>query len=90
MPVTSPTYQFSDAQYDQIKGFLPKNGHRGGQWKDHRLMIDGIRRFAQSQSAAGEDPQLIIDGTARRRQRPSAPVRTTVGWVNRGEVLFHR
>jgi transposase len=42
MPVTSPTYQLSDAQYDQIKGFLPKNGHRGGQWKDHRLMIDGI------------------------------------------------
>ena len=42
MPVTSPTYQLSDAQYGQIKGFLPKNGHRGGQWKDHRLMIDGI------------------------------------------------
>jgi transposase len=21
---------------------LPNNGHRGGQWKDHRLMIDGI------------------------------------------------
>jgi hypothetical protein len=31
------------------------------------------RRFAQSQSAAGEDPQLIIDGTERRRQRPKSP-----------------
>jgi transposase len=42
MPVTSPTYQLSDAQYEQIQGLLPRNGRRGGQWKDHRLMIDGI------------------------------------------------
>jgi transposase len=40
--VTSPTYQLSDAQYEQIRPFLPENGHRGGQWKDHRLIIDGI------------------------------------------------
>jgi transposase len=42
VPVTSPTYQLSDAQYEQIRPFLPENGHQGGQWKDHRLMIDGI------------------------------------------------
>ena len=42
MPVTSPTYQLSDHQFDQIQDFLPKNGKKGGQWKDHRLMIDGI------------------------------------------------
>src|SRR5579859_1079384 len=42
MPVISPTYQLSDAQFEQIQGFLPENGHKGGQWKDHRLMIDGI------------------------------------------------
>ena len=42
MAVTSPTYQLSDAQYAQIEDMLPKNGRRGGQWKDHRLMIDGI------------------------------------------------
>jgi transposase len=42
MPVTSPTYQLTDAQYEQIRGFLPKNGRKGGQWKDHRLLIDGI------------------------------------------------
>jgi hypothetical protein len=29
--------------------------------------------FAQRQSASGEDPQLIIDGTERRRQRPKNP-----------------
>jgi hypothetical protein len=29
--------------------------------------------FAQSQTASGEDPQLIIDGTDRRRQRPKNP-----------------
>lgn len=42
MPVTSPTYQLSDDQYAQIEDLLPKNGRRGGQWKDHRTMIDGI------------------------------------------------
>jgi transposase len=42
MAVTSPTYQLSDAQWQQIKDLLPKNGQRGGQWKDHRTMIDGI------------------------------------------------
>ena len=41
-PVTSPTYQLSDHQWDQIQGLLPKNGKPGGQWKDHRVMIDGI------------------------------------------------
>jgi transposase len=42
MPVTSPTYRLSDAQWEQIKDLLPANGKRGGQWKDHRLMIDAI------------------------------------------------
>jgi transposase len=42
MPVTSPTYRLSDPQYAQIQDLLPANGQRGGQWKDHRLMIDGI------------------------------------------------
>src|SRR5262245_20486073 len=42
MAVTSPTYELSDEQWQQIQDLLPKNGRRGGQWKDHRLMIDGI------------------------------------------------
>jgi len=42
MPVTSPTYRLSDAQYAQLQDLLPANGQRGGQWKDHRRMIDGI------------------------------------------------
>jgi transposase len=42
MAVTSPTYQLSDAQWQQIQNLLPTNGQRGGQWKDHRLMIDAI------------------------------------------------
>jgi len=40
--VTSPTYALSDDQWQQIQDLLPQNGKRGGQWKDHRLMIDGI------------------------------------------------
>jgi transposase len=42
MPVTSPKYVLSDEQWDKIKGLLPANGKRGGQWKDHRRMIDGV------------------------------------------------
>jgi transposase len=42
MPVTSPAYRLSDDQYAQIADLLPANGTRGGQWKDHRTVIDGI------------------------------------------------
>ncbi len=42
MAIASPTYRLPDAQWEQIQDFLPANGKRGGQWKDHRLMIDGI------------------------------------------------
>src|SRR2546421_9246536 len=43
-PVTSPTYRPSDDPPEQIQDLLPKNGQRGGQWKDHRLLTDGIVR----------------------------------------------
>ena len=42
MAVTSPSYRLSDEQWQQIADLLPSNGQRGGQWKDHRLMIDAI------------------------------------------------
>jgi transposase len=40
--MTSPRYELSDTQWEAIREFLPSNGHRGKQWKDHRLVIDGI------------------------------------------------
>lgn len=40
--MTSPKYELSDAQWATIRGFLPPNGRRGKQWKDHRVVIDGI------------------------------------------------
>jgi transposase len=42
MGVSSPTYRLSDEQWQQIDSLLPRNGQRGGQWKDHRMMIDAI------------------------------------------------
>ena len=42
MAVVSPTYQLSDEQWLQIEDLLPVNGRRGGQWNDHRHMIDAI------------------------------------------------
>jgi transposase len=35
-------YALSDEQWQHIADFFPGNGQRGGQWKDHRLMVDGI------------------------------------------------
>jgi transposase len=42
MAVASPTYRLSDTQWERVRHLLPTNGQRGGQWKDHRRMIDGI------------------------------------------------
>jgi transposase len=42
MSVVSPSYRLSDKQWQRLEDLLPGNGCRGGQWKDHRLMIDGI------------------------------------------------
>src|SRR5262245_33742526 len=40
--MTSPSYQLSDAQWETIREFLPPNGRRGQQWKDHRRVRDGM------------------------------------------------
>jgi hypothetical protein len=42
MMATSPMRQLSDERSQQIQDLLPANGRRGGQWKEHRLMIDAI------------------------------------------------
>jgi transposase len=35
-------YELTDEQYARIEDLLPTNGHRGGQWNDHRTTLDGI------------------------------------------------
>lgn len=35
-------HSLSDEQWKQIEDLFPENGKRGGQWKDHRLIVDGI------------------------------------------------
>lgn len=43
MSVVSPRYSLTDAQWSIIEPLLPSSrGKRGGQYKDHRLVIDGI------------------------------------------------
>jgi transposase len=32
----------TDDQWKKIEDLFPANGKRGGQWKDHRLMLDGM------------------------------------------------
>jgi transposase len=41
--VQSPTYRLTDDPWQALRDVLPTNdGKRGGQWRDHRTMIDGI------------------------------------------------
>jgi transposase len=35
-------YELTDEQYEMIRGLLPVNGKRGGQWNDHRTTLNGM------------------------------------------------
>lgn len=35
-------HELSDAQWKIVEPLMPKNGRRGGQWKDHRVVLNGI------------------------------------------------
>lgn len=35
-------YELSTKQWSLIKDHFPKNGHPGGQWKNHRKMVNGV------------------------------------------------
>lgn len=70
-------YALYDDQWDQIEDMFPENGQRGGQWKDHRLMVDGClwilhnggpwrdlpKRFGPWQTVYARFRQWSRDGT---------------------------
>jgi hypothetical protein len=36
-------YELNDEQWGRIAGHFPANGrHRGGQWRDHRLLVKAV------------------------------------------------
>jgi transposase len=35
-------HELSDQQWEQIAHLFPQNGKRGGQWKEHRLLVHAI------------------------------------------------
>jgi transposase len=35
-------YELTDEQWARIADYFPANGRRGGQWKDHRRIVNGI------------------------------------------------
>lgn len=35
-------YELTDEQWSRIAGHFPANGKRGGQWKDHRPVVNGV------------------------------------------------
>jgi transposase len=37
-----PRHELTDDQFQRVEPLLPPNGHRGGQWKDHRTVLNGM------------------------------------------------
>lgn len=35
-------HELTDEQWEHLKGSLPANGQRGGQWEDHRRILNGM------------------------------------------------
>ena len=35
-------HELSDTQWKWIEDMFPKNGNKGGQWKDHRQLLNGM------------------------------------------------
>jgi transposase len=35
-------YELTDQQWERISSLFPTNGRRGGQWNDHRTVLNGI------------------------------------------------
>jgi transposase len=35
-------HALTDSQWERLQPLLPPNGNRGGQWKDHRRILDGM------------------------------------------------
>lgn len=35
-------HELSDAQWKRIENMFPLNGNKGGQWKDHRQLLNGM------------------------------------------------
>lgn len=35
-------YELSDVEWEIVSGLFPTNGRRGGQWADHRTILNGI------------------------------------------------
>ena len=40
--VGMPRHELTDEQWARVEPLLPANGSRGGQWKDHRPVVNGM------------------------------------------------
>jgi len=50
-------HELSNQQWQQISHLFPQNGQRGGQWKDHRLLLNGILWILATGSAWRDLPE---------------------------------
>jgi len=65
-------YELTDEQYKLIRDLLPVNGKRGGQWNDHRAMLNGMFWILHSGSQWREMPRTLRP--MEERLRPVQPL----------------
>ncbi len=58
-------HALSDAQWERIHDLFPVNGKRGQQWKDHRLMVDGILWAVKTGAQWRDLPKFQTSGFIR-------------------------
>src|SRR5690554_5622904 len=72
-------HELTDRQYRRVEPLLPANGQRGGQWHDHRMMLNGMlwrlrtgcpwrdlpERYGPWQSVYDRFNRWCADGTLR-------------------------
>lgn len=50
-------YELTDEQFESISDLMPGNGRRGGQWNDHRTVLNGIFWILHSGAQWREMPE---------------------------------
>ncbi|MFC6581029.1 transposase [Planomonospora parontospora] len=72
-----PRGELTDRRWEQISPLLPERGGRGGQWRDHRQVINGI--LWQARTGAPWRDVLVRAGETGLDEavcEPGAPGRT--------------
>ncbi len=66
-------YELTDEQCEQIQGVMPPNGQSGGQWREHRLVLNDVFWLLHSGAQRRELPEALwpLEDRLRPLQPPA-------------------